>query len=92
MNKPRLTLTALNKELEKHFPHVRLARGEGYYYIYSDNEETGLRIAGLYSSGIYVNQLKHLTIEQWIQEVRDLFDEDKNRSMTTNSAEDHGGS
>jgi hypothetical protein len=92
MKKPKLTLTLINQELEKHFPHVRLARGEGYFYIYSDDKETGLKIAGLYASSIYVNQLKHLTLEQWIEAVRELFDEEKNRSMTTNSFNDHGGS
>jgi hypothetical protein len=92
MPKPRLTVSAINNEIEKEFPHVKLARGEGYYYIYSDDHETGLRIADLYSTSIYVNQLRHLTLEQWVQEVRNLFDPEKNRSMTTNSAEDHGGS
>ncbi len=69
-----LTIKKVNVAIQKHFPNVCLTRGEGYYYIYSDDKETALKIASLYSSGIYgVSRLNQLTIEQWVNEIKYLF-------------------
>lgn len=53
---------------------VQLEKGNGYFYIWSDDEETAFCIAGLYSSSIMVNSFKHLSIEKWINEIKDLFE------------------
>lgn len=73
-----LTLKRITKEIQKHWPKVELVRGEGYFYLYSSDEEVGLKLSSLYTTGIYVNLLSHLTLEQWVQEVRVIMNSNIN--------------
>jgi hypothetical protein len=68
-----LTLKRITKEIQKHYPKVELVRGEMYFYLYSEDKETGLKLSSLYSTGIYVNLLSHLTLEQWMQSVDSIM-------------------
>lgn len=67
----------VNKHL-KHLGDVKLIKGEGYYYIYSDDEEMSLKIAGLYTSSIHVHKLNQQTIARWVEDVESLFTSDMN--------------
>lgn len=69
------SISKVNAVIRRKFPKIFLARGEGYYYLASDDEEMGLKIAGLYQSGIYVFKAGHLTVQQWINAVQDLVDQ-----------------
>lgn len=48
---------------------VQLEKGKGYFYIWSDDEETALMIAGIYDNSIMVNSFNQLNIKQWINEI-----------------------
>ncbi len=63
----------VNDAIRAKYPHVNLIKGKGYFYISSLDKEVGLKIAGLYQTGIYVNGIKQLTPEQWVKEVDKLF-------------------
>lgn len=72
------SLEALNKEIQKKYPGLELVRGEGYYYLYSDDPELGLKIAGLFCSGIYVYDVSHISLERWLIEIENLFNHPNN--------------
>ncbi len=69
------TITQVNKAIAAKFPHVFLVRGKGYYYIASNDEATGLKIAGLYTSSIGVFSIKHQTVEAWVKDVETLLNQ-----------------
>lgn len=74
------TLAMVNKAIQAKYPTIMLVKGEGYFYIASDDDDMGLKIAGLYSSGIYGSfKINDLSIERWVAEVDQLvaqFDEE----------------
>ena len=45
-------LPELNRFVRSIWPDIRVKRGKGYFYIYSPDEATDLKIAGLYSSSL----------------------------------------
>ena len=68
-----LTLNQVNKEIAKTYPMVKLAKGNGYFYIYSEDIETGNFLASLYSTSILVHKINHLTLKQWIEAINELY-------------------
>jgi hypothetical protein len=68
-----LTLKQVNKEIAKQYPNVKLTKGDGYFYIYSDEPETALFLNGLFSTSIMVNKINHLTMSQWIESINELY-------------------
>lgn len=71
-------LGKLNAVISREFPNVKLVRGKGYFYIASDDEEMALKIVGLYTSSIPVYSLKHQSVAKWINDVRNLLNQDDN--------------
>ncbi len=69
-----VNIKSLNKAIHAKYPHVKLRRGKGYYYIYSDDEATADKIAALYTTSIYVYRLNHLSMDQWMSEVDTLME------------------
>ena len=68
-----LTLKQVNKEIAKTYPMVKLAKGNGYFYIYSKDTKTGNYLSSLYSTSILVNKINHLTLKQWIEAINELY-------------------
>ena len=58
--------------LEQTGDAAKLARGEGYYYFYADDEALALEIAGWPQSGVYVFCLGSYSIKEWVQRYIDL--------------------
>lgn len=52
---------------------VLLVKGEGYFYIASDDEETALEIAGLQENAIYVCAFNQQTPKQWVEDIKKLL-------------------
>lgn len=63
--KGRLTLALVNEYIQILYPEITLAKDNGFFYIYSDNNATALKLAGLYSTSIPVCHLNHASIEKW---------------------------
>lgn len=64
-----LTLKKINAELQKKYPGIELVRGQGYFYVYSEDDDLGLKLAGLYTTSIPVDKLNQMTMEKWIEAV-----------------------
>lgn len=71
------SLAQVNKELHKKHPKIDIVKGKGYYYIASDDEEMGLKLAGLYTTSIPVFSITQQTVDQWLADV-DLLLKDEN--------------
>lgn len=70
--KNRKLKEALKKEgLE----NINLEKGNGYFWIWSDDEEMNLRITSLYSNSILVNSFKDQSIENWVKDIKELLEE-----------------
>ena len=52
---------------------IQLERNHGYFYVWSDNDEAQEVICGLYENMILVNTFNQLTIEQWIEAIKELL-------------------
>lgn len=70
-----LTLAKVNKAINAKYPGVQLTKGEGYFYLYSDDKEIGLKICGLYTSSIGVFAINHLNLEQWLMHVNRVLND-----------------
>lgn len=71
--KKKLTLSAVNKAISELHPYIFLQKGNGYYYVASDDYETSMFLAGLFTTSIYVNKLNAYTLEYWIKEVKSIL-------------------
>ena len=70
--KNRKLLEALKKEgLED----INLEKENGYFWIWSDDEEMNLKITSLYSNSILVNFFKDQSIENWVKDIKELLEE-----------------
>ena len=70
--KNRKLKEALKKEgLE----NINLEKGNGYFWVWSDDEEMNLKITSLYSNSILVNSFKDQSIENWIKDIKELLEE-----------------
>ena len=71
----KLTLAKVNKAIQAKHPLVKLVRGNGYYYLVSDDDDMGLKLAGLYSTSIMCNSIKDQPLERWVGDVDELMKE-----------------
>ena len=68
------TLRDLRRYIQKNVhKDLWLARGNGYYYFYSDNEGLGLYLAVLPQTSVYVNNWQELSPEMWVAEALELL-------------------
>lgn len=79
----RITLKTVNKAIEAKFPKVRLEKGKGYFYIYSDDDEMALKIAGLHTTSIYCYQISQQSVERWVGDVEILLKDKAERGSVT---------
>lgn len=60
---------------EKYGFDVGLYRENGVFSFYSDDENTGLILAGLYSTTVYTYRLGDLNLQQWLDAFDDILNE-----------------
>lgn len=68
-----LTLKKVTKAIQVKHPHVELVKGDGYYYIRSEHQETALKISTLPKTSIEVYTLNQMTIAFWVEIVDQLL-------------------
>lgn len=78
----RITMKKVNEAINKAFPHVFLVRHNWpqYFYIASDEDNTSLKIAGMYQTSIHVAQLNTYSVEGWVEQVTALIKQDRNEA------------
>lgn len=74
----RITMKRINAAIAAKYPTVELIKDNGFFYLYSDNEEWGLRIAGMHQSSIMVARVDSYDIAGWVKEVDALFEHPEN--------------
>lgn len=52
---------------------VQLEKGNGYFWIWSDDKELGDKIASIYDNAILCNSFKDQSIENWIEDIKALL-------------------
>ena len=55
--------------------NINLEKGNGYFWIWSDDKEMNLKITSLYSNSILVNSFKDQSIENWVKDIKELLEE-----------------
>lgn len=73
-------MTIKNRKLEEALKKegledINLEKGNGYFWIWSDDEEMNLKITSLYSNSILVNSFKDQSIENWVKDIKELLEE-----------------
>ncbi len=68
------SLKQINSKVHKKYPTVNLvkANGEGYFYLYSDDYLTGIFLASLETTSIYINTLKEYPLERWVEDIFEI--------------------
>jgi hypothetical protein len=59
-------------ESETGIKHVKVFRGEGYQYFYSDHDGTDLFLNSIETAAVYAVRLNCLTLEQWVLSFKEL--------------------
>lgn len=63
-----LTLKAVNKEIKKLVLDCELVKGSGYYYF------CGSAVEIAKDTSVHVNTLNQLTLDEWIEELRNKLE------------------
>lgn len=77
----RLSLKLVNEYIQILYPEISLAKDNGYFYIYSDNDAVGLKLAALGSTSISVCHLNHGTIEKWREWVTSALNDSQRNEL-----------
>ncbi len=66
-------LQQVRKIIQKKYPKLDIAKGNGYYYWCSDDQDVGLYLATLMTTSILVNHVSQLTLDKWISEADEIM-------------------
>tara|TARA_B100000768_G_C11021062_1_gene266114 strand:- start:12 stop:239 length:228 start_codon:yes stop_codon:yes gene_type:complete len=66
------TLKQVNKAIQKEVGNVILCKSEGYFFVTSNDDDIGLKLASLETTSIYVCHLNQQNLEDWIKDVRQI--------------------
>lgn len=71
---------AFRKAMEKAgLGKVQLEKNEGYFWIWSEDPEMGNAIMSLDSQSIYVYAFNHMSIEDWVETIKEMVKEGMRR-------------
>jgi len=65
----------VNAAIGARFPKVFLVKGDGYYYVASDDMATGNKIGILYQTSIAISKLNAVPLNRWMQEVEAVMND-----------------
>lgn len=71
----RFSLKLVNEYIQILYPEISLAKDNGYFYIYSDNDAVALKLAALGTTSISVCHLNQGTIEKWREWVQSALND-----------------
>jgi len=54
---------------------VKLHKANGYFYFYSDDYDTDMKLNLLESTSIYHIHLSHQSVERWVNDFKDMIEE-----------------
>jgi len=69
------TLKQVNRAIQKQVGNVSLCKGDGYFYVTSDDRSLDLKLQSQQSTSIYVCHLNQQSVEAWVADVRDIAEQ-----------------
>lgn len=69
------TLKQINKAIQKEVGNVILCKSEGCFYVSSDDKEIGLKLSSIPTTSIYVYCINHQTVNEWVADVKKIYNE-----------------
>tara|TARA_B100000497_G_scaffold17642_1_gene20835 strand:- start:178 stop:405 length:228 start_codon:yes stop_codon:yes gene_type:complete len=66
------TLKQVNKSIQKEVGNVILCKSEGCFFVTSDDNEVGLKLASLETTSIYICYLNQQSVEEWVKNVKQI--------------------
>ena len=70
-----LTVKQVNAYIQQTYPDLFIERCHNYFIVWSDKDDITLKLAGLYTNSISVYAVGHLTLEQWLERVKDVVND-----------------
>jgi hypothetical protein len=70
---PARSLKQVNTAIKKAGLDAILCKSEGCFFVSSDNDEIGLYLSSLESTSIYVYQLNHQSVQDWVKDVSEIM-------------------
>lgn len=56
---------------------IILVKGDGYFYVTSDDDDVYDELCNLESTSIYVNSFYHQSPEKWVEDIKELLKDTK---------------
>tara|TARA_Y100000389_G_scaffold138948_1_gene136697 strand:- start:4022 stop:4249 length:228 start_codon:yes stop_codon:yes gene_type:complete len=66
------TLKQVNESIQKEVGNVILCKSEGCFFVTSDDNEVGLKLASLETTSIYICYLNQQSVEEWVKNVKQI--------------------
>ena len=66
------TLKQVKKSIQKEVGNVILCKSEGCFFVTSDDNEVGLKLASLETTSIYICYLNQQSVEEWVKNVKQI--------------------
>jgi len=66
------TLKQVNKAIQSTIGNFLLVKGNGYFYVIGNDDETSLKLSSLYSTSIFVCHLNEQSLEDWLKDVQQI--------------------
>jgi hypothetical protein len=66
------TLAQVNRAIQKQVGNVMLRKGDGYFYVTSDDDQIDRALMAQYMTSIYVCHLNQQSVESWIADVQEI--------------------
>ena len=66
------SLAQVNRAIQKQVGNVTLRKGDGYFYVTSDDDQIDRALMAQYTTSIYVCHLNQQSVEAWVDDVRDI--------------------
>lgn len=78
-------LKHVNNAIKRKFALVGLAKSEGCFFVFSDDDAMANKLAGLPTTTIYVCYLNHLTVDEWVRLVGEIVAEAETQYLEDNT-------
>ena len=66
-------LKQVNKAIQREVGNYTLVKGEGYFYVTSEDQDKDLKLSSLFTTSIFCCSLNHQSVEEWVNDVKDII-------------------
>jgi len=70
----RITRNNICSEIKRHTGwDVKIYAANGYFFFYSDDTATELKLVSWQSTSVYSNRLTHMSVDRWVDTFIDMI-------------------